>query len=306
MNQLKDLIDSFQPTSDWKQFIRSNFERKSNAYNFVSVSRLQIKFKNKVYHFPTKIVFDYGWVKAEKHIKRTEKFLEGSEWVTITETKTITPFGYFERRERFSGEFDEILEDVIGSKKRFASLISENLLQTGDNPLYGIDSLQQWPAYIMVLQNTNSRAGSFQDVPDIWNDLLTDYGIHYSFDPSLYNTTIVIFPMRYIKILENRIRRKEKESIFVVLEFNSLPLFYITRLNIEIKAIIKDTNDQVYEQRQIVKYEKTRFQTVDIIPEAPCEVAFSDISVLINNTLVNRTSGYYIRNIKIDVKSGQK
>ena len=146
---------------------------------------------------------------------------------------------------------------------------------------------------------------SYERITELFSDLLVDYGIHYSFDTSLSDLIFVFFPMPYIKILENKIKKRDSgEVISLVLEFNDLGMFYTSKSKIEIEALIKDFDKNTILQKTIsVKFDKSKYQMIEIAPDINGEIGFSAFSIKINDTLVEKTSGYYIRNIKIDIKT---
>ncbi len=81
-------------------------------------------------------------------------------------------------------------------------------------------------------------------------------------------------------------------------------LFYTSQLKIEIEALIKDFKEQNILQKTIpIKFGKAKFQVVDLTPEMQGEIDFSAFFIRINETLADKLSGYYIHDIKIDLKA---
>lgn len=81
-------------------------------------------------------------------------------------------------------------------------------------------------------------------------------------------------------------------------------LFYTSQLKIEIEASIKDFKEQTILQKIIpIKFDKAKFQVVELIPKIQGEIGFSAFLIRINETLADKFSGYYIREIKIDLKT---
>lgn len=305
MNTFKDLIKTFDAISDWKAIISQNFERKSGAYSFATVTEIEIKYDNQVFKLPTKIVFEYGYAKQLRNIVKTEKVTYNKKILKVIEKKKVIPFGFYERRHKYSGEIYQILNDIIGNKINLKSHFSTNLLSTDDNPLYGIDSSQKWPSYILILENEETREADInKENYEFLNDILNDYGVHYNYEQSIKNNVVVIFPMPYIKVVENKIRRDNNiESIFLVLEFNQLPMFYTSQVKIEIQSLIKNIkNEIIFEKNETIKFEKAKYQVVRIFPEREEQIGFTSFLIRINGTLVNKFSGYYIREIKLDIK----
>ena len=305
MNKLTDLIQTFEKIDDWQEVVRKNFERKSGTYTYATVTDIEIKYGEQVFYYPTKIVFEYGYIKALKNIVRTEKITLNKKRIKITERKKIIPFSFYERGKKYSGEIFQIIKDIVGTKINSNSLFSPDLLTTSDSPLYNIDSKQKWASYLLVLhrQSKNDSVAT-PEMLDILNDLLVDYGIHYGYDSSLRDFILVIFPMPYIKVVENKIKRNENnESIFLVLEFNQFGLFYTSQLKIEIDALIKNIKKEtIYETIETIKFGKAKYQVIELTPETKGEIGFAAISIKINGILVDKFSGYYIRDIKLDIK----
>lgn len=305
MSKITDLIQTFEKVNDWKEVVRVNFERKSGTYSYVTVTDIEVSFDKKVFHYPTKIIFEYGYVKGERSIVKNERVTINRKKIKITEKKKIIPLSFYERRQKYSGEIFQIIEDIIGNKIFSENKFSPDLLTTGDNPLYGIDSKQKWASYLLVLSRAsdNEKTTSQEDLSFL-NDLLADYGIHYNYESTLHNYVFVIFPMPYIKVVENKIKKEDgNESIFLVLEYNEIGFFYTSQLKIEVDALIKDTKKEIIYQKVVpIKFAKAKYQIVEIVPDTKAEIGYTAISVKINGTLVDKFSGYYIRDIKFDIK----
>ncbi|PKP45936.1 MAG: hypothetical protein CVT94_16325 [Bacteroidetes bacterium HGW-Bacteroidetes-11] len=307
MNKLTDLIKTFVKVDDWKGVVKENFERKSGTYAYVTVAEIEIKYDKKVFRYPTKVVFEYGYIKAEKNITKQEKLTLDKKPIKITERKKIIPLGFYQRGRKYSGDIFQIIGDILGNNKILTSSFSNDLLTSNDNPLYSIDSKQKWASYILTLhkEGKHSSEETNSEQFSTLNEILNDYGIHYSFDAQLQNTVIVIFPMPYLKVVENKIKKNDNgESIFMVLEFNQLGLFYSSQLKIEIDGIIKNLkNEVVYQKVETLKFAKAKYQVVELYPEQQSEIGYSSFSIKINGTLVDKFSGYYIREINLDIKS---
>lgn len=307
MNKLTDLIKSFTKLDNWQDIVKENFERKSGTYTYVTVTDIEVKSDKQVFHYPTKIVFESGYVKSQKNIVRQEKTTINNRQIKITERKKIIPLGFFQRVKIFSGDIYQIIADILDNVKIQTSSFSNDLLTPNDNPLYGVDSKQKWASYLLVLQKETNPGESVSPSEDfgLLNDILDDYGIHYSFEKPLKDFVLVIFPMPYIRVVENKLRRNENgESVFLVLEFNQLPLFYTSQIKIEIDGVIKNLKSEIiYQKTEVIKFGKAKYQVVELFPERKSEIGFTDFSIKINGTLVDKFSGYYIRDIKLDIKA---
>lgn len=306
MNILTDLTQSFETVTDWQEFVSKNFERRTGTYSYATVTNIEVKYNYQVFYYPTKIVLEYGYVKAPKSIVRTEKIKLDKQEIKIIERKKVIPFSFYERREKYTGEISQILNDILGKGVNNEGSFSPDLLSTHDNPLYNIDSKQKWSSYLLVLKRNRKKEIPYpSELLDSFNDLLADYGIHYGFDPTLKDLIFVVFPMPYLRVVENKIKKRESgESIFLVLEFNESGMFYTSQLKIEIQALIKDFKQQTILEKTIpVKFDKAKYQVVELTPDIKGEIGFSAFSIRINGTLVDKFSGYYIRDIKIDIKA---
>jgi hypothetical protein len=81
-------------------------------------------------------------------------------------------------------------------------------------------------------------------------------------------------------------------------------LFYTSQLKIEIEALIKDFKEQNSPQKTIpIKFDKAKFQVIDLTPEIQGEIGFTAILKRINGILADKSSGYYSSDIKIDLKT---
>lgn len=307
MNKLTELIQDFDKVDDWQGLVRQNFERKSGTYSYVTVTKIEVHIDSQVFHYPTKVVFEYGYVKSQRDITKNEKVVINKRQIKIIERKRIIPLSFYQRSHKYTGEIFQIIKDIVGRGTISEGLFSSDLLTPSDNPLFAIDSNQKWASYLLVLQKTRSLANSniSLDRFDSSNNILNDYGIHYDFDPSLRDSVIVIFPMPYLKVVENKIKKKESgESIFLVIEFNQLGIFYSSSIKIEIDGLIKDVKkNTIYKKVESIKFGKAKYQVVELEPKEPSEIGFAAISIKINGTLVDKFSGYYIRDIKLDIKA---
>ena len=307
MNKLTDLIKTFVKVDDWQGVARENFERKSGTYSYVTVTEIEIKYDKQLFRYPTKVVFEYGYIKAQKDITKHEKLTLDKKPIKITERKKIIPLGFYQRGRKYSGDIFQIIGDIVGNNKIVSSSFSNDLLTPNDNPLYSIDSKQKWASYVLTLYKESKQ--NFSDTNsehfNILNEILEDYGIHYGFDTLLQNAVLIIFPMPYLKVVENKIKKNDNgESVFLVLEFNQLGLFYTSQIKIEIEGLIKNLkNEIIYEKVEAIKFGKAKYQVVELYPDQKSEIGYTSFSIKINGTLVDKFSGYYIRDIKFDIKA---
>lgn len=307
MNKLADLIKTFVNVDDWQVVVKENFERKTGTYSYVTVIDIEVKYDKQTFRYPTKVVFEYGYVKAQKNIVKQEKTSVNKKRIRITERKKIIPLGFYQRGNKFSGDIYQIIADILGKGKIQSSSFSNDLLTPNDNPLYSIDSKQKWASYLLVLQKETNQVESIStsDEVSFLNDILDDYGIHYDFEKILQDFVLVIFPMPYVRVVENKIRKNaNSESILLVLEFNQLPLFYTSQIRIEIDGKIKNLKSEIiYQKTEALKFGKAKYQVVELFPDRKSEIGYTEFSIKINGTLVNKFSGYYIRDIKLDIKA---
>jgi hypothetical protein len=305
MNKLSDLTESFVKIQNWEELVQQNFDRKSGIYSYAVVSRIEVIYDKKKYFYPTKIIFESGHVKSSKKVIKTESLKINNLKVKIIERKEIIALGFFKRDKKYSGDIYEIIIDIVGKKSSLLSKFSNDLLPLTENTLYGIDSKLKWPSYILVLNKKNESESIIDENENLeLKDILDDYGVHYSYDSSLKDNYIIIFPLPYVKIVENKVRRNgDRDSIFLVLEFNQLGIFYIPGIRIEIESIIKNTKQEViHEKTETLIFNKASYQVVEIQPENSGQISYSSIVIKMNGNIVEKTAGYYIRDIKIDVK----
>jgi hypothetical protein len=307
MNKLTDLIKNFTKHDDWQNVVKENFERKSGTYTYVSITDIEVKSEKNVFHYPTKIVFESGYVKSQKNIVKQEKTTVNNRQIKITERKKIIPLGFYQRDKKYSGDIFQIINDILDNANIQSSSFSNELLTPKENPLYSVDSKQKWASYLLVIQKEMKLYENISSTEEFsfLNDILDEYGIHFSFEKQLKDFALIIFPMPYLRVVENKLRRNESgESVFLVIEFNQLPLFYTSQIKIEIDGVIKNLkNEIIYKKTEVIKFAKAKYQVVELFPDQKSEIGFTDFSIKINGTLVDKFSGYYIRDIKLDIKA---
>jgi len=300
MNNLTDFTKTFKKVDDWQEFVKNNFDRNSGSYSSVTVTEIEVHYKKQIFRYPTKIVFEYGYVKTQKNIIKNERLLNNKQ-VKVVEKQQIIPLGLYKRDKEFSGDISQIITDILDNNKIESGSFSGDLLTPNDNPFYSIDSKQQWSSYLLVLKKENKLYEKDTNCEEInfLNDILDDYGIHYSFENSLQDHVLVIFPMPFLKIVENRIRKEKDnkdidEYLFLVIEFNLLPFFFTSQVKIEIDGLIKDLKGEtIYQKTKIIKCDKAKYQTVDIVPKQQSKIGYAEFAVKINGAVVDKFSGYY-------------
>nr|WP_321486883.1 hypothetical protein [uncultured Draconibacterium sp.] len=319
MNEIEAIFKKFEPLEKWEDFIEGNFERKAGLYTSVSIKEFRIEIENEKFYYPRRIIFENKYVKAKKIINQIEKTTVNGKKVKVVERTTIIPFGFYKRENKYSGEIINIVKDIFINYNIQSCEVSSELLQLGDNPLFNIDSNIDWPSYIIAFKRTykgknkqnqiasypNTSLSKKEENP-ILKDISSEYGIHYSFSNDLINTDFLILKIPYLKIIENKIKRdiEKKEKLFFVLEYADSSIFYTTKLDIKAKVLIKDVDKEiVFDNYVSIPFDKSKYQVFEVKPDCNCEISYSSIELIINNTLVDKRSGYYIRSFKIDVKT---
>ncbi|WP_157499513.1 hypothetical protein [Flavobacterium commune] len=306
MENIDNIIGKSSPISDWKEFVKENFQREAGIYSFLTVRTLEIEYNNEKFVYPKRIVFESGYARSIRKLKTVETVTHFKKTVKVIEKKEVIPFGLYQRRNKYSGDFFEILADIIKSDN-LQSYFSNDLLPINDNPLFSIDSKLNWPSYLLTL-NTSNQIYSEERNEDIsfLKDIAQEYGFHLPYTKSLEELIFIIFPMPYIKIVENKINKdSENEKLYLVLEFNDTSFFYTQKnLNIKLEALIKGTKEEVLLDKEFkLEFKKSKFQIVELDVMNGGIISYSSLKISINNVIVSKTSGYYIRDIKINVKT---
>lgn len=307
MKDIKTLIGSFKKVPVWKDFIKENFDRKTSNYNYADVSNIKVEYDNQTYFYPTKIILKDGYVRQKKNIQKVENTSLNNKPIKITETTSIIPFSFYKRNEKYTGELFECLDDILcdnDMKIKDYGFYSPELLSYRNTPLFSIDSKLRWSSYMLILEQEKPKTEVSKEAPAELKDILADYGINYNYENELNNYTIILFPMAFVKAIENRIQKKDgRESIFLVLEYNQLGLFFSSKFEITIDIIIKDFNQKIiYRKNYPIEFQKSKYQIVNIYPEKDGEIGYCSFSIKINNAIVDTSSGYYIRDIKVNIK----
>ncbi|HLF52554.1 hypothetical protein [Flavobacterium sp.] len=312
MDDFGSIIKNFQILSDWESYIKENFERRSGLYSFVSIIEFRIEIDKRKYIYPRRIIFESGYIKAKKIINKIEKTTSYTKKVKTVERKIQIPFGYYKRENKYSGELINIMKDIFRGNTFEYCKFSNDILQIGDTPLFNIDSKIDWPSYVLFYFRNNSKdiipIDNVQNENEdyiILKDISSESGMHYTYSEKLKLIDFVIFKIPYLKIIENRIKKENDgfEKLFFVLEYGDLSIFYNSKYDIKAKVLIKDIEKNViFDDTVKIDFDKSKYQTLEVKPKIRSEIGFSLIDIYINNILVDKRSGYYIRSIKIDVK----
>jgi hypothetical protein len=300
MTDLPSLFKDFEELPDWKNFLKENFDRRNGVYNYALTSEVEVNVDNAKINFPTKIIFSSGVVRNEKDIEKTEKFTSKNKSIAIHEKQRVTPFSFYDRSTKYTGEVFEIMSDLLDGQQILKAYFSKDLLSSSDDPLFSIDSTIKWPSYILLFRKEASTNDN--DLIDFEEDL-TNFGIHFTPDNDLQNFVIVIFPMPYIRIAENKISSFEgKECIRLILEYNTLGLFYTSKMDVNIVSTIKNNHGEViHNGEKMIDFENSKYQVVQIVPESSGEISYFSTQITINGVKVAQDSGYYIRSIKLNI-----
>lgn len=310
-----DSTEKLKFYTNWKEIVDDNFNRRSGVYFFVqSVETLIIIGKTKI-KLPRKIVFSNEYERLRrKSIKNTIIPYKGKK-ITIKETEQIIPFGTYERKFKFSGNFSEIISDIIKHTNTNSCRFSDDLLEVGNYPIYGIDSKIKYPSYLLQIGynqqfDKNLQKQKYYDIlkddelKSVLKDLLETVGINYDIfeiDPEITN---VIFPIPYIRIIENRLSTSsEHEAIDLTLEFNRFFYQSFKMGNLQAKYKITELNGSETESNiENIEFTGNRIKNIKIRPSKLSKIGMVDLKILINNIEVNQFKGTYIRGFKIDTK----
>ena len=310
----KETIQKLTPCSEWEALIDSNFNRRSNIYQYLIKSDYSISVDNQRIKLPSKIVFHNGYERF-RSISSKETIIEyKSKKIVLNEKTHIIPFGLYERKYKYSGSTAQILKDVVGEES-LNCMFSDKLLEIGNYPLYGIDSKLEYPSYLLLfekMKSNNKQKTSIdlntEEFKSVMKDVLMSIGINYEIDNINANLTYVIFPLPYIQIIENRLNTKdEKEKVTLTLKFNSTFYNVFRQNKIFIDYEIKELNGDVSEKSKIkIDFEGREIMVVNVCPQKIKKIGLCKFKILISDVEVNHFSGTYIRSIQINTKIVQK
>lgn len=292
----------FFMSDDWKGLIKESFDRRMGVYNYATVTRVKIFNEDICYELPTKIIFESGYYRVPIKTKKECEFKIGEKDYSIREEITQHIFGFYERKEKLSGDIYEILEDLLGEAVYDWCLFSKTIQNTHSGLLYGIDRNIDWPAYVMVLQEKVNKTipGEISKAIEL-RGYLSDFGISYKLEDYL-NEVFVVFKMPYIKILENKLTKsEEQEYVRLVLEYKADGYFYQDSPNIEIEVKLYNRQKElIYDNIDKLVFNKSQYQVHEIYPDRKEEIIRSEFNLKINGVLVDWSSGVYLRGIKIN------
>lgn len=303
MKLFPDIIRDLKTANGWQTTLDKNFSRKSANYSTLKLTEVKILYDGITYGFPQKIVFDSAFTSQEREITKTEKTVFNGKKIEIIQITKIIPLGFHDRKDKYTGTFSQIITDILGNNLSEEFHYEEGLLSYRDNPLYAVDSKIDWSSYLMVLKSEDGVFASAREAYPPFEPLLENYGIHYSSGSGKSPYILLIFPMQYVKIVENKIMKTQRgEAIFLVLEYNQTAL-YNPNFNVTIKGQIKNTqNAIIYNHESQSRYTGTKYESFQITPNKLLDtIGYSDFSIRINNIEVDRTKGYYIRSIKANL-----
>lgn len=311
----KESIESLTFNSDWKSFIDENFDRKSGVYQYLIYTETKIEIDKKYFNLPTKIVFKSDYQRFRMKDSKISEFEYKSKKYKLTEINQIIPFGTFERKYKFSGSFSEIINDLLSVDISSECLCSNKLLETGNYPLYGIDSNIKYPSYLIEIKNNQQFSKrkstlSFDNLElvdeekDAVKEILHHIGINYEPNDVKDNSTFIIFPLPYILIVENRLNTKgENEKISLTLEFNRNFYNVFKSNKIELQYDIADIDKKKNDNSKIeIVFDGKLFVDVTVEPKGISKIGLCKLKVFIDNIEVNQFQGTYIRGFKINTK----
>jgi hypothetical protein len=312
----KESIESLTHNTDWRSFVDENFNRKSGVYHYLVYSETKILIDKKQIHLPNKIVFNSGYKRFRMKESKVSEFEYRKKKYKLLEKRQIIPFGTYERKFKFSGSFSQILNDILKESATEDCLFSNKLLETGNYPLFGIDSNIKYPSYLVkIKQDTNSKTTSSiehqsinEEEKDAIKEILGYVGVHYEPYEIQDGTTFIIFPLPYIRIVENRLNTKgETEGVNLTIEFNKdfHNVFKSNKIELqyEISDIDKERKD---ESKVVIEFDGKRFVELMVRPKNISKIGLCKFKILINNVEVNQFQGTYIRGFKINTKIIEK
>ena len=309
MKTIQSLIEkaAFIKVDNWQKVVGQDFNWKSGAYSYVTVTEMEVEYKTQTFRYPVKVVFECGYLKQQKVVTTSDETTINGELIKIIERKKFIPIGLYQKNGKFSGHFPQIIDDILEGNNVSSSYYFNDLLTTRDNPLYSIDSTQKWASYLLVLKKENKNIKPTNDRNDEFvtflNGMLDGYGIHYDFEETLQDLVLIVFPAPYLRVVENRIKKTDSgESVFLVFELNFFSFLHLSQREMTIDAVIKNTEDKIiYQKVEKRPLDYCGYQTVELFPEQKSEIGHAAVSIKINDVLVDKVSGYYMRKVNINL-----
>jgi len=307
---------TFIDKTNWRKFIDENFNIKSGVYHYLVYTETKILIDKKQIHLPTKIVFNSGYQRFRMKESKVSEFEYRKKKYKLLEKQQIIPFGTYERKYKFSGSFSQILNDILKESVTKDCFFSNKLLETGNYPLYGIDSNIKYPSYLFKIKNnaTVKTSSSIEYQPineeekDAIREILGYVGVHYEPHEVQDGSTFIIFPLPYIRIVENRLNTKgEVEGVNLTLDFNK-EFYNVFKSNrIELHYDITDIDKERKDESIVgIEFDGKRFVELIVRPKNISKIGQCKFKILINNVEVNQFQGTYLRGIKINTKIIEK
>ena len=311
----KESLNKFVEIPDWKSFVDDNFNRKSGIYSYLTLTEITIHLEKRRFVLPQKVVFMSGFERFRRKSSNETIIDYKGKRVTVIEKIQVIPFGTYERKFKFSGSFSEIVNDILKSPNELSSSFSEKLLDERNYPLYGIDSTIKYPSYILHLTDCAKYSDSSnnlknQEIIDdnelnvVFKDILSVLNINYNLNDVDKSSIFIIFPLPYVRILENRLDPSgDNEKVVLTIKFNRDYFNVFKSSKIEIKYEIKETNSETIEKSSIqVEYTGKSIYELHIIPKQINKIGLCTFKILVNDIEVNQFSGTYVRGFKINTK----
>jgi hypothetical protein len=315
----KESIEKYSYFPDWRNLVDANFLRNSGVYSYLVSTETDIFLDKDRLKLPRKIVFMSKYERFRRKSSKNTVIEYKGRRILIKEKIQIIPFGTYDRKYKFSGTFSEILNDLIKQKNIFECKFSEKLLETGNYPLFGIDSNIKYPSYLLQISDkfkfqnlTEKQINNYiienEELKSVIKDILATIGIYYELYDINPEMIYVIFPLPYVKILENRLDTSDKnEKVSLTLEFNKDFYNVFKKSTIELHYEIKELNSE-FSEKSFFKFEFTgkSIYEIKINPKNITKIGLCSFKVLINEIEVNQFKGTYIRGFKINTKIIEK
>lgn len=295
-------------------FIDANFNRENGIYTYLTKTEYKVKIDNNTIYIPNKIVLNSGYQRFRRSEKNTHSInYKGKKIVMIIKT-TIIPFGNYERKFRYSGKLSEIINDTINFQETKENyFFSNDLIPEKMDNLYEIDSKIQYPSYLLfsrknsdkdILHNSTLSSKLSEETLDFIKDSLSLIGINYDLKEIDEVSNFIIFPVPYLRILQNKLdTASENEKVSLIIEKN--PLFHnLFNNNIfKIQYNIKELNSDIVDDQVItIPFSNKAIQNIEIQAKRINKIGLCKLNFFLNDVLINKTYGSYIRGIKINTK----
>ena len=303
---IENIKNNYVDISDWASQIDESFSRNLNGYNSFAIEKITVNYDTEKYILPLRIVFLDNIVRNDSEIDSTHIIGLKDKEAIVTINKQVHALSFYKRTNgiKYSGKTSEIINDAISNYKIEKFYLSKRLENEHSDTLFFLDSNLNWGAFIAIIQCEQKIETSQKPLPNELNDYLHEFGINYKYSSIDTGYIFIFFPVPYIKIVSNKIVKKDREILSLVLEYNFQRLAFIQGAPIVLKCLIKSTNNNVI-FNDIIPLENKDFLTflpVEIVPSSTEPIGSADITVLLNKIEVERSYGTYIRQINIDIK----